>query len=232
MRACLKFNNWRAVSFAAPLFFAALGAAADGDPEKGVRAFRNLCTPCHSLQPDRSMTGPSLSGIVGRKAGSVEGFVRYSRALPQSSIVWDGQTLDAWLASPQAVIPGNSMTALVGDAVARADIVAFLVATQPAGGGARTDLPRVPEGRLDLKSAGPGTTVAAIAYCRDTYTLKMGNGSALQFWESNLRFKTDSSADGPAALKPVLVPGGQQGDRSYLVFATPGEISAMVKPGC
>ena len=232
MQHPVRSKAFSSLAVAAILLLAGQAAAADGDPEKGVRTFRNLCTPCHSLQPGRSMSGPSLSGIVGRKAGSVDSFARYSKALPQSPVVWDAATLDAWLANPTAVIPGNSMTMLVADAQARADIIAYLVAAQPAGGGGRSDLPRVPEGTIDLKSAGPGTTVAAIAYCRDTYTLTMANGSALQFWESNLRFKTDSSPDGPAAQKPVLVPGGQQGDRSFLVFATPGEISGSVKPGC
>jgi cytochrome c len=60
----------------------------------------------------------------------------------------------------------------------------------------------------------------------------MENGTTLLFWEPNLRFKTDSSKDGPTPAKPVLVPTGMQGDRSYAIFASPQEISSFVKSDC
>ena len=207
-------------------------AHAEGDPVKGVRTFLNLCAPCHSVAPGRQMSGPSLSGIIGRKAGSVEGFERYSKALPKSAIEWNEQTLSTWLSNPQAMIPGNAMPMLVDDEQARADIVAYLVATQTAGAAARDDIPKPFDKTLDLKSSGPATRVAAVTFCRDTYTLKMENGTAIKFWENNLRFKTDGSKQGPPPGKPVLVPGGQQGDRAYLIFAAPQEIGAAVKPEC
>ena len=52
-------------------------AAAEGDPESGAQHFR-VCAACHSLEPGRHLTGPSLAGIWGREAGTVEGFTRYS----------------------------------------------------------------------------------------------------------------------------------------------------------
>ena len=207
-------------------------AAAEGDPQKGVRTFNHVCAPCHAVSPGRHMTGPSLSGIVGRKAGSVADFERYSKALPQSTVEWNEETLTAWLTNPQTVIPGNAMAVLVEDAQARADIVAYLLATQGAGGPKRDDLPKSFDKTLDLKSSGPATRVAAISYCRDTYTVKLENGASLTFWENNLRFKTDSSEKGPQPGKPVLVPGGQQGDRAYLVFAAPQDFSAAIKSEC
>ena len=85
---------------------------------------------------------------------------------------------------------------------------------------------------LDLKAAGPATRIAAINFCRDTYAVKMENGATLLFWEPNLRFKTDGSNGGPSAAKPVLVPTGMQGDRSYAIFASPQEISSFVKSEC
>ena len=178
------------------------------------------------------MTGPSLAGIVGQKAGAVAGFERYSKALPQSSAVWNEQTLTTWLTNPQAMIPGNSMSALVEDAQDRADIVAYLLATQSAEGPKRDDIPKPFDKTLDLKSAGPATHVAEISYCRDTYSLKMENGATLLYWENTLRFKTDASDKGPLPTKPVLVQSGQQGDRAYLIFAAPQEISAAIKPEC
>jgi len=54
----------------------------------------------------------------------------------------------------------------------------------------------------------------------------------LPFWEFNLRFKTDSSPNGPAPGKPVLVGQGMQGDRAQVVFSAPEEISSFIRKGC
>ena len=207
-------------------------AAAGGDPVKGVRTFHNLCSPCHSVAPGKHMSGPSLSAVVGRKAGQVEGFERYSKALPKSAVEWNEQTLLTWLANPQAMVAGNSMTALVADETERNDIVAYLLATQTPGAAPRDDIPKPHEQVTDLKAAGPATRVAAISFCHDTYTVKMENGTSLLYWEPNLRFKTDSSANGPAPAKPVLVPTGMQGDRSYVIFASAQDIGGFVHAEC
>lgn len=231
-----KWNLRRAVVVAsavaalAPL--ATPAARAEGDPLKGVRTFNNLCSPCHSVMPGRHMTGPSLSGIVGRKAGAIEGFERYSKPLPQSLFNWDEQSLTSWIANPQTLVPGTSMPAVQANEQARADIVAYLLATQTPGASPRDDIPKPHQKMLDLKAAGPATRIAAIGLCRDTYTVKMDNGSTLLFWEPNLRFKTDSSPEGPLAGKPVLVPTGMQGDRSYVVFAAPQDIASFIVTDC
>jgi len=52
------------------------------------------------------------------------------------------------------------------------------------------------------------------------------------FWEANLRFKTDSSDAGPAAGKPVIMRAGMMGDRASVFFAAPDEISAFIKHRC
>ncbi len=205
---------------------------AQGDPQKGARTFNNLCSPCHSVAADRQMTGPSLAGIVKRKAGSVAGFDRYSKALPQSAIAWNQETLTSLLTNPQALVAGTSMPGINADEQARADIVAYLLATQTPGAPPRDDIPKPHQKMLDLKAAGPATRIASIGLCRDTYTVKMENGTTLLFWEPNLRFKTDSSNQGPTPAKPVLVPTGMQGDRSYAIFASPQEISGFVKSDC
>ncbi len=59
-----------------------------GDATRGQRDFR-ACSPCHSLEPDRNMTGPSLANLWGRKAGSLPSFERYSDALKSSGIIWE-----------------------------------------------------------------------------------------------------------------------------------------------
>jgi len=87
---------------------AAFPAAADGDPEKGKKVFRR-CQACHTLKEGQHRLGPSLVGIFGRKAGSVEGFNRYSPAMKDSGIVWNEENLHKYLENPKDFIPGNRM---------------------------------------------------------------------------------------------------------------------------
>lgn len=79
------------------------GRACDG--RFAVIRRTTMRAPCHSLEPDRNMTGPSLSGAWHRKAGTLPSFDR-SAALKASHIEWDEKTLDEWLADPQRVVPG------------------------------------------------------------------------------------------------------------------------------
>jgi len=90
--------------------------------------FNGHCRECHSFVKNDNRLGPSLYGVVGRKAGSVPGFA-YSESLKDSGVVWDEPTLDKWITNPGAVIPGNNMAALfegISDASVRAKIIAFL----------------------------------------------------------------------------------------------------------
>jgi cytochrome c len=109
------------------------GGAETGDPARGADLFGRACAACHSLQPGRNKTGPSLAGIVGRKAGDLPTFRRYSPALKGSGVTWDPAALDAWIANPQAFVPGNRMPFRgIPDPQARADIVAYLAAPAAA----------------------------------------------------------------------------------------------------
>ena len=83
--------------------------AQTGNPGRGEQYFR-ACASCHSLTPNHNMTGPSLAGVVGRKAGTLQSFQRYSEALKSSGVTWDEPALDAWLEKPEAFIPGSRMT--------------------------------------------------------------------------------------------------------------------------
>src|SRR6266436_3660966 len=81
----------------------ARGQTPSGDAESGAQLYR-ACAGCHSLVPDRNMTGPSLSGVWGRKAGTLQSFERYSPALKASVVVWDAAALDQWLKAPAELI--------------------------------------------------------------------------------------------------------------------------------
>ena len=205
------------------------GAAA-GDPERGAEVFR-ACAACHALTPGEHRTGPSLAGIFGREAGTIPGFTRYSPAIVEAEVTWTGETLGAWLANPQAMIPGNRMTFPgIGEAQARADLIAFLeLATAEAEGAdqasASPDMP-------DLASLGPERQVAAIRYCGDTYEVTTADGQTIPFWEFNLRFKTDSSDKGPRPGQPALLPASMMGDRAFVIFADPTEISTAIEKRC
>lgn len=173
------------------------------------------------------MTGPSLAGVWGRRAGAAMGFGRYSDALEKSGIIWDKKALDAWLQNPAAMVPGNTMSfAGIADAGMRDDLVAYLRAVSDG----RISVPdRKPP---DLKSADKSRQVTAIRYCKDSYRVATGDGDTHVWWEFNLRFKTDGGPQGPAAGKPVLVGNGMQGDRASVVFSRPEEISDFVRREC
>jgi cytochrome c len=100
------------------------------DPEKGKAVFEQ-CAACHSLDGTGDYDGPTLKGVIGRKAGSLEDY-RYSAAMKRSDVVWDAVTLDKYVADPQALIPGNRMAfAGISDTTQREDLIAFLaVATK------------------------------------------------------------------------------------------------------
>ena len=86
--------------------------------------------------------------------------------------------------------------------------------------------------RRVLKEAGPQEQVARITYCQDGYRVATADGKTHIFWEFNLRLKTDSSADGPAPGHPVLLPASMQGDRAFVVFSAPEEISPAIRRAC
>jgi len=80
---------------------------ANGDPVKGEKSFRK-CKACHSFDPAKRMMGPSLKGVYGRQAGTLEGY-KYSKAFEASDVVWDDETLGAYLTAPRKFIKGTKM---------------------------------------------------------------------------------------------------------------------------
>jgi cytochrome c len=218
--------------------------AEPGDAANGERMYR-ACVACHSLEPDRNMTGPSLAELWNRKSGSLPSFPRYSPALKSAGIIWNDDTLDEWLKDPQHFIPGNTMTFPgMKDARQRRELLAFLKeATQPGrapkagqgaaqggqmGGGMMMGGGAVP----NLKTLDPEDRVQSIDHCGDTYKIATADGKIHAFWERNLRFKTDVSGDGPQKGAPAIVGAGMMGDRADVIFASPDEISGFISHRC
>jgi cytochrome c len=98
-------------------------AHAEGDAARGEKLFTR-CSACHSTNGDRK-TGPTLAGVVGRKAGTVED-TRFSKALVASNVVWTEETLQEYLTEPKKLVPGTSMTTRVPNAQDREDIISYL----------------------------------------------------------------------------------------------------------
>lgn len=98
-------------------------ANAAGDATRGESLYEARCGGCHALDSNR--VGPMHRGVFGRKAGSVSAF-NYSAAVRGSKIQWNDQTLDKWLANPEALIPGQRMGYRVEDATDRLDIISYL----------------------------------------------------------------------------------------------------------
>lgn len=117
------------------IFLAALiGLAATALPAQGQGAadgekvYKRLCSTCHIVAKEGpTRQGPSLFGLIGRKAGTIEGF-RYSDANKKSDLTWSPETLDKYLTNPRDVVPGTTMAfAGIRKADERAALIAFLL---------------------------------------------------------------------------------------------------------
>lgn len=96
-----------------------------GDAASGEKIFLQ-CKSCHVLEPGQNRIGPSLAGIVGREAGTVEGY-SYTEANANSGITWTREKMFQYLEDPMRVIPGTKMAfAGLKDAQDRADVIAYL----------------------------------------------------------------------------------------------------------
>ena len=110
---------------AAALVAAVPAVASAQDAEAGKAVF-NKCKACHSVDAGKNMVGPSLHGVVGRKAGTAAGF-KYSDAMANSGKTWDAAALDTYITDPKAAIPGNKMVFVgVKDEADRKNLIAYL----------------------------------------------------------------------------------------------------------
>ena len=105
--------------------FASDSALAQDAAKRGEKVFEE-CRACHAVDGSTNAVGPSLRGVVGRKSGTLDDF-RYSPAMKRANITWTRQTLDAFIADPQKIVPANRMPySGIADAKNRADVIEYL----------------------------------------------------------------------------------------------------------
>jgi cytochrome c len=115
----------------APLILFAIGAAAyaadSGDPAAGKMYFSQTCRQCHSAESGDGggEIGPSLIGLFGRTAGVGDARFAYSKALTDSKLVWNAETLDRFLTDPAATVPGTTMALPIPVTKDRANVIAY-----------------------------------------------------------------------------------------------------------
>ena len=104
-------------------------AFADGDAVRGKKVFKK-CKACHAIKAGKHRIGPSLHGVIGRKAGTAEGFKRY-KGLRGATWVWDETILDAYLTNPKKFVKEktkkkSSMVLKLKKKRNRDDVIAYL----------------------------------------------------------------------------------------------------------
>lgn len=214
-------------------------AQAEGDAKHGAEQYR-ACIGCHSLEPGSHLTGPSLAGLWGRKAGEAAGFNRYSQGLKSADLTWDENTLNAWLADPRAMIPGTYMVFRgIQNDKARADLIAFLaVAMAPDGAKAVVARGLAPAGYIRGQSPDPlrstplNAQVTKVRHCPDSYFVTTADGIETPYWEMNVRLKLDTRETGPEPGKPAILGAGMAGDRVSIVFSSLSEMTSFIAEGC
>jgi cytochrome c len=117
--------------FTAPLILFAIVAAAyaadPGDAAAGKAYFTQTCKQCHSAEPGDGggEIGPSLIGLFGRPAGVGDNRFAYSKALTDSKLVWNQETLDRFLTDPATTVPGTTMALPIPVKKDRDNVIAY-----------------------------------------------------------------------------------------------------------
>jgi cytochrome c len=100
------------------------------DSEPGRAQFLKSCGTCHAVEPGAELRqGPNLGTVFGRKAGSLEEFNLYSDALKKAGaggLVWNEETIDKWITSPDDFIPGGNMFYTQADPAKRKLVIEYL----------------------------------------------------------------------------------------------------------
>ena len=106
--------RWTGFALIAGSFVAAAAFAQTAPSSTDPRvAYNNHCRTCHSAEPGDNRLGPSLHGVMGRKAGSVEGY-SYSPGFKTTDLVWDDGNMDKFIENPNSVFPGSNMATFAG----------------------------------------------------------------------------------------------------------------------
>jgi len=103
----MKLKTAKVIGLVAALAALSSPALADGDATAGKKVF-NKCKACHTLTEGKNKVGPSLFGIMGKPAAAIKGF-KYSKALKNSGLTWDEETMEKYLAKPKKLVPGTRM---------------------------------------------------------------------------------------------------------------------------
>ncbi len=121
----MKFSALFVAGLVTAAAFTISPAHADGDAKAGKRVF-NKCAFCHAITPGKVTNGPSLHGVVGRKAGTASGY-RFSPAMQKSGLTWDDANLQKYLENPRKMVRGTRM-AFTGlrSKKERDDVIAYL----------------------------------------------------------------------------------------------------------
>ena len=160
--------------------------------------------------------------------------------MKSSDVIWTEKTLDGYLENPAQFMPGNHMT-FPGIPEVRKGIIAFLKQHNETQAGKPGDQKTAQSqmggmsgmrGVPNLKTAEPSSRIKTITYCHDTFKVTTVDGKTRDFWERNLRFKTDSSEEGPDKDAPAIVNAGMMGDRASIIFSSPEEISRFITRQC
>lgn len=121
----------RTLIMAAAAALAVSGAAhAAGDPAKGKILFNQQCSLCHSAAAGVEGQGPSLYGVVGRKAAGDGSFPGYTRALKASDQTWTAAALETFLSGPSKLVPGTAMPITLANPQDRQNVIAYLASVK------------------------------------------------------------------------------------------------------
>jgi cytochrome c len=104
----MKSSIIKVIGIAAVLGAFGSPALAEGDAAAGEKVFKK-CKACHSMEEGKKKVGPSLFGVIGAPAGAVEGF-KYSKAMLESGLTWDDETLAKYLTKPKDLVPKTKMS--------------------------------------------------------------------------------------------------------------------------
>lgn len=101
-------------------------SAMAGDAALGEKVFKK-CKACHVVDQEKHKTGPHLVNVIGRAAGTADGYKKYSKAMKNSGIVWDEETLNGYLEKPKKYLKGTRMAfAGLKKEEDRANVIAYL----------------------------------------------------------------------------------------------------------
>ena len=111
-----------------------VASAAQAAPDPAVRGKLLFlqCGSCHAVVPGApNKVGPNLSGVVGRKSATAEGY-KYSAAMAKAGLTWNEATLNTWLTGPAKLVPGTTMLfpGLPNEADRKA-VIAYLLKLKP-----------------------------------------------------------------------------------------------------